>query len=71
MSTDSLLRLSYAGGWISMGIALIYKLLIAADVVTGSTAQQMNVLPRHFWQMSFLLFVICVASDALARRKSA
>ncbi|MEE8201911.1 MAG: hypothetical protein V3R29_12190 [Candidatus Acidoferrales bacterium] len=71
MSTDSLLRLSYGGGWISMGVALIYKLLIAADVVATSTAQQMSVLPRHFWQMSFLLFVICLATDALARRKSA
>ncbi|MDA2913642.1 hypothetical protein MYX77_06735 [Acidobacteriia bacterium AH_259_A11_L15] len=71
MSTDSVLRLSYWGGWVSMGVALIYKLLIVIDVVAATQAVQMNLLPRHFWQMSFLLFVICLASDALARRKSA
>lgn len=71
MSTDSLLGLTYWGGWLSAAVALVYKLLLTVNVIPVTTVWELNILPRHFWQLSFLLFVICIATDALARRKSA
>lgn len=71
MQNEGLLRLSYWGGWASAGVALVYKLLIAVGVLGAEQVVEMQVFPRHFWQASFLLFLICLATDAYARRKSA
>ncbi len=70
MSMDSLVRLTYWAGWISVVVAFLYKLLIAVDVINGVAAAELNVLPRHFWQLSFLLFLICIASEVQSRKQS-
>lgn len=70
MQLAGLVRWTYWGGWASAGIALLYKLLLTIHVLTGEQVLVWQVFPRHFWQLSFLLFLMCVATAAV-REKSA
>jgi len=70
MSAERLVRMTYWGGWASAAVAVLYKFLyiIGAGAPIG---MQIQVYPRHLWQLGFLLFVICIASDTFARKKAA
>lgn len=70
MPTENLVRLTYWGGWASAVVALFYKLLLHLGVM-NSLAFRTMVFPRHFWEMSFLLFLVCIATATLGRAKSA
>ena len=66
MSTESLVKLTYVGGWVCAGVAVVYKVLCIVDIANALAAQT-QVLPHHFWQLSFLLFLISIASASRAR----
>jgi len=70
MQLAGLVRLTYWGGWAAAGIAVLYKLFIKLQWVGVEQALAWQVFPRHFWQLSFLLFLMCVATAAV-REKSA
>ena len=70
MPTEKLVRLTYTGGWVSAGLALVYKILIMAGVA-GPMAVERGVFPHHLWEMSFLLFLSCIATEAAGRSKTA
>jgi hypothetical protein len=54
---SKLIEGTYWGGWVSALLAVVYKLLITL----GVCHVEFQVYPRHFWQLSFLLFLACVA----------
>lgn len=70
MSTESLVKLTYVGGWVCAGVAVVYKFLCIADIANALAAQT-QVLPHHLWQLSFLLFLISIASTTIGRAKTA
>ena len=67
MDTGSLARLAYGGGWASAVAAVLYKALFTFGVLMYPILQ---VLPRHLWQLAFLIFLISVASATLGRAKA-
>lgn len=69
--SDTLIRAGYWGGWLAAVAAVAYKLVINFGGVTAEQVAQLQVFPRHFWQMSVLLFLICIATDVCTRRKAA
>lgn len=70
MQSAGLVRLTYWGGWASCAFALVYKLLNHLGL-TVDIAIQTHVVPGHFWQLSFLLFLISLATANLAQTKGA
>ena len=70
MQLAGLVRLTYWGGWAAAAIAVLYKLFIKLQWVGVEQALAWQLFPRHFWQLSFLLFLMCVATAAV-REKSA
>jgi len=70
MQSEGLVRLAYWGGWASAAVALLYKFLIALGMVSAEQVLAWQVFPRHFWQLSFLLFIGCIATYVYARRKT-
>ncbi|MBI2956738.1 MAG: hypothetical protein HYY26_05445 [Acidobacteria bacterium] len=67
MQPSSLVEATYWGGWLCAVLALVYKALIAFQIIQVFMPQ---FLPRHLWQLSFLLFLACVAGYAASRAKS-
>ncbi len=64
---EGMARVAYALGWVFFGLAVIGRILLMTSMSERMIA--MNVLPRNFIQLSFLFFVIAIAS-ALARQGS-
>jgi len=67
MDTGSLARLAYWGGWASAVAAVLYKALFTFGMLTYPILQ---VVPRHLWQMAFLLFLISLASTSMGQAKA-
>ena len=67
MQPGNLSQLTYWGGWASTVVAVVFKALFSFNVVTHGVLQ---LGPRHFLELSFLLFLISIASDHLARAKA-
>ena len=70
MGKQSLIQLTYWGGWASAAVAVVYKILFTLGMGAG-VWQATQVAPRHFWQLSFLLFIICIASYVRGRSQTA
>ncbi len=64
---EGMVRITYGLGWVFLALAVIGRILLATSVSERMIA--MNILPRNFIQLSFLFFVIAIAS-ALASRGS-
>ena len=66
---DSLVKLTYRLGWFFLVAALVFRALLRTSegyeiaVLTG-------VAPRNLLQMSSILFLICVATDAYERART-
>ena len=69
MPTETIVRVTYWGGWVSAAVALLYRFLVMT-AGAGPFAVQVGVLPYHFWQMSFLLFIISIATASAYRAKT-
>jgi hypothetical protein len=67
METGNLGQAAYWGGWLCAIVALAYKALFTFGLLASPVVQ---VFPRHLWQLSFLLFIIAIASASLARARS-
>lgn len=66
MGAETLGRLCYWGGWASAVVAVVYKFL-AIYVLAGQWVEQTRILPHYIWQLSFLLFLISIASASRAK----
>ncbi len=64
---EEIVRVTYGLGWVFLALAIIGRVLLQTSVSERMIA--MSVLPRNFIQLSFLFFVIAIAS-ALACRGS-
>lgn len=65
---DGLVRLAYWLGWVFLALAVIGRILLFT-----SLAERMidaNVLPRNFIQLSFLFFLISIATAVCHRPKT-
>jgi hypothetical protein len=60
---NAIAKRTYALGWLLFLIALIERLLVTKDNVRAF-ANEHNVMPHNFLEMSFLFFLITVASRA-------
>lgn len=63
---DGLVRLTYWLGWLCLAAAVIGRILLLTSV-----AERMidaNVLPRNFVQLSFLFFLISIATHLYHRQ---
>ena len=60
---NAIAKRTYALGWLFFIVAVIDRLLITKESVLAF-ANGHNVLPHNFLQLSFLFFVITIASRA-------
>ena len=60
---NAIAKRTYALGWLFFIVAVIDRLLITKESVLAF-ANAHNVLPHNFLQLSFLFFVITIASRA-------
>jgi hypothetical protein len=58
---EGIVRVTYGLGWVCLGLAVIGRILLFTSLSTHMVA--VNVLPRNFIQLSFLFFVIAIASS--------
>ncbi len=62
---QAIVRVTYGLGWLFFILAVIGRVLLRTSVAERMIA--MDVLPRNFIQLSFLFFLISVASYAYGR----
>lgn len=62
---EGIVRATYALGWVFFGLAVIGRVLLATSMSERMVA--MNILPRNFIQLSFLFFVMAIASSLCGR----
>ncbi len=62
---EGIVRATYALGWVCLGLAIIGRILVLTSLSTHMIA--VNVLPRNFIQLSFLFFVIAIASSVCGK----
>ena len=66
---NAIAKRAYALGWLFFIIAVIERLLLANESVHAFGTMH-NVLPRNFFELSLLFFVITIASRACCARSS-
>lgn len=64
---DGLVRLTYWLGWVFFVLAVIGRILLFTSV--SEHMIDANVLPRNFIQLSFLFFLISIATTFCNRQK--
>jgi uncharacterized membrane protein YhaH (DUF805 family) len=64
---DGLVRLAYWLGWVFLALAVIGRILLLTSVSEHMIAA--NILPRNFIQLSFLFFLISIATTVCHRQK--
>lgn len=62
---EGMVRITYGVGWVCLGLAVIGRILLLTSASERMIA--MNVLPRNFIQLSFLFFIIAIASSLACR----
>ncbi len=62
---QGIVRVTYALGWLFFILAIIGRVLLRTSVAERMIA--IDVLPRNFIQLSFLFFIISIASYCGAR----
>ncbi len=62
---EGIARVTYGLGWVFLALAVIGRILLLTSV--RERMIDMNVLPRNFIQLSFLFFVIAIASTIACR----
>ncbi len=62
---EGIVRVTYGLGWACLALAVIGRILLLTSVSERMIA--MSVLPRNFIQLSFLFFVIAIASALVGR----
>ena len=55
-------RLTYQLGWLLLVIAIVERMAIMASQAVAERAVHYSVLPHNFLELSFLFFVISIAS---------
>ena len=55
-------RVTYGLGWVLLIIALVERILIMTSPAIAQSAIHRSVLPYNFLELSFLFFVISIAS---------
>ena len=64
---DSIARITYAVGWISLAVAIVYRVLLLSSAGDTLFSISRGLVPRSFLGLSVLLFLACIASDLRAR----
>ena len=67
ISMDSVASITYALGWISLAVAVLYRVLLLSSAGQVLFAISRGLVPRSFLGFSVLLFLVCIASDLRAR----
>ena len=67
ISMDSVASITYVLGWISLAVAVVYRVLLLGSVGQALFAISRGLVPRSFLGFSALLFLVCIASDLRAR----
>ncbi len=62
---ERIVRATYGLGWLFLALAVIGRILLVTSLSERMIA--MNVLPRNFIQLSFLFFIIAIASSLACR----
>ncbi|MBZ5647604.1 MAG: hypothetical protein LAN37_10310 [Acidobacteriia bacterium] len=60
-------RLTYWLGWVFFALAVIGRILIYTPI--SERMIEVNVLPRNFLQLSFLFFLVSIATTLMNREK--
>jgi hypothetical protein len=60
---NAIAKRTYALGWLFLIVAIIERLLVTKESI-AYFANAHNVLPHNLFQLSFLFFVITIASRA-------
>jgi len=63
---DSVARITYVLGWISLAVAVVYRVLLVGAAGQAVFAISRGLVPRSFLGFSALLFLACIASDLRA-----
>ena len=64
---DPVASITYVLGWISLAVAVVYRVLLLGSVGQALFAISRGLVPRSFLGFSALLFLVCIASDLRAR----
>ncbi len=62
---EGIVRVAYGLGWVFFALAVIGRVLLATSMNERMLA--LNVLPHNFIQLSFLFFVIAIASSVCSK----
>ena len=62
---EGIVRATYTLGWVCFGLAIVGRVLLLTSL--GEHMVGMNVMPRNFIQLSFLFFVIAIASSVCCK----
>jgi hypothetical protein len=62
-----MMQVGYWGGLASAAAAVLYKLLLTLGICSVT----FQVFPRHLWQLSFLLFILSIATYTNSRMRGA
>ena len=62
---EGIVRATYGLGWVCFGLAIVGRVLLVTPI--GDRMVAMNILPRNFIQLSFLFFVISIASSVCGK----
>lgn len=68
---NAIAKRTYALGWLFLVIAVIERLVMMFKESLVPLAQEHAVLPHNFLQLSFLFFVITIASGACCQQQKA
>jgi hypothetical protein len=63
------MRVLYNLGWVFFALAVVERILLLSPNI-ASMAMQHNVLPRNFFELSLLFFVISIATERCCGTKT-
>ena len=63
------MRALYILGWVFFALAVIERILLLSPNITVMAVQH-NVLPRNFFELSLLFFVISIATERCCGNKT-
>ena len=65
---QGLVRLTYWLGWVFLGLAVVARVLTYTSLLERMI--DWNVLPRNFFELAFLSFLVSIASSFMERQKT-